>query len=137
MKRDTLRQSIDGESLLWELKSISQALQSGRDISADEVTGEPVDEPLSDSRAKQLSKAAEIHLRLLAKVLPDVRAVELSGPDGAELGSGDVDRLALATKLLAVWREQAAQAVVAAEPVQPALEYGGEPSEGEGGSSSG
>ena len=53
----------------------------------DPVTEQPSLIPLDKDRTSQLSTCANIKFRLLAKVLPDIKAVELTGAGGEELGS--------------------------------------------------
>ena len=65
--------------------------------------------PLDATRTSQLKIVLDVQLRLLSKVLPDLKAVEMSGPDGEPLPAGSGDRMVLATKLLAIMRERPAE----------------------------
>lgn len=106
-RRDKLRNSIDGAESLREILHYAAILAAGQEQVTERWTGEVEWRLIDSMRTTQLSKAADIHFRLLNKVLPDLRAVELSGPDGApvELGAPANERMVLATKLLALLRD--------------------------------
>lgn len=104
--RDQLRRMVDGETQLRCIGEILDRLTSGWEPVRDPRTGSADWVPLDRDRVAALNAALSTHLKLLNKVLPDLKAVELSGPDGERLASGTSDRLVLATKLLAIWREE-------------------------------
>lgn len=102
--REALRQRVDGERILSRVEHCTQVLLSGWEPVTDPATQQVTWVPLSKDRTAALGKVMDIQLRLLSKVLPDLKAVELSGADGEPLKNVTSDRLVLATKLLAVMR---------------------------------
>lgn len=71
MAREALRLKIDGEKCLDTLLSISDAL-------SDKGRFGPTD-------IQALKTRADIQFGLLKKILPDLRSMEISGPDGEEI----------------------------------------------------
>lgn len=106
--RRELRALIDGERLLLDIERLCLLLTNGYDVVMDPVTMRVKEMvPMSSSRVTALGKVLDVRLRLLNKVLPDLKAIELSGPDGEPLKTEDgrSERMVLATKLLAVMRD--------------------------------
>ena len=114
--REAMRQRVDGERILERIEFCTQVLLSGWEPVTDPVSQTVTFVALSKERASALGKVMDIQLRLLAKVLPDLKAVELSGPDGEPLKVGGQDRMVLATKLLAVMRSGEGGTVDTAQP---------------------
>ena len=102
-----LRRAVDGMRLLSRIERVTILLESGYERLYDPDTGRLGDAlPLTAARVSALGKVLDAQFRLLNKVLPDLKAVELSGPDGAPLTStGQPDKMVLATKLVAVLRD--------------------------------
>lgn len=111
-----MRQRVDGGRILERIEFCTQVLLSGWEPVTDPVSQTVTFVALSKERASALGKVMDIQLRLLAKVLPDLKAVELSGPDGEPLKVGGQDRMVLATKLLAVMRSGEGATVDTAQP---------------------
>ena len=105
--RAALRDLVDGRQILERVEYVTQCLLSGYELQIDPVTREQAYLPIDAVAVARLRTALDVQLKLLGKVLPDLKAVELSGPDGGPLDvvQHSDDRLVLATKLLALWRE--------------------------------
>lgn len=81
--REILRRRINGERHIDALLGCAEALHSGRSIEINPETGQLVGPPPLDSAAVSAIKAeADIHLKLLNKVLPDLKAIELKDTIG-------------------------------------------------------
>jgi len=103
--RAELRALVNGELLLLEVERLCAKLESGEDAVYDPVTGGTELVPMSSTRVSALGKVLDVRMKLLGKVLPDLKAVELTGDDGKPLDLGRTsDRMVIATKLLAVMR---------------------------------
>ena len=85
--REFVRHEIQALKHVQDLENMALMLLSGQEVSVDPVTEQPSLIPLDKDRTSQLSTCANIKFRLLAKVLPDIKAVELTGAGGEELGS--------------------------------------------------
>ena len=73
--REELRQAVEGRAQLQCIFKSLMALESGvEQVRADGII---VERPLDKSRVAALSAALNTRLRLLAKVLPDLKAVEM------------------------------------------------------------
>ena len=103
--RKHLREMVDGEALLGRIEQCHEMLMSGREGIINAATGVTTYVELSTLRTTQLGKALDVQFRLLAKILPDLKSIELTG-DVPEGPKGSRDKMVLATKLLAVWREE-------------------------------
>jgi len=115
-ERELLREQVDGARHLRALEDIAARFAVGKEHQVDVHSGMVHEVPLDALRISALDKAASIHTTLLRKVLPDPRPVEISGPDGEPLQmTVQSDRLALATKVLALAREAEEQAPAAAD----------------------
>lgn len=115
--RRAVRDSIDGAAHLQAVVDIAGILRSGMEPLLSGATGEYEEQPISSVRVAMLAKTADLHLAVLRKVLPDLRALEHSGPEGEPLPAGaDVDELVLLTKLQRFVAERGTQALSA--PIQ-------------------
>ena len=85
--REFVRHEIQALVHVRDLETMALMLFSGQEIELDPLTAEPATIPLDKDRVAQLSACANIKLALLRKVLPDIKAVELTGAGGEELGS--------------------------------------------------
>jgi hypothetical protein len=96
--REELRLAVDGLDLLNDVTEIALALKVGTEpiVMAD---GGVVQTPLARDRVSSLKAAADVKLALLRKVLPDLKAVELSGPEGGPLQLDEVNPLDLLNRL--------------------------------------
>lgn len=103
--RAALRDQINGERILETVGLVLEYLMRGSEPVVDCVTRQTTHVPLTRERVVALKVVLDVQLRLLSKVLPDLKAVEMSGPDGERLPAGSTDRLVLATKLLSIMRE--------------------------------
>ena len=113
--RAALRDRIDGERILGVIEEVLERLMRGDEPLMDLATRQSTYIPLSRERVAAYKTVLDVQLRLLSKVLPDLKAVEMSGPDGERLKAGSTDRLVLATKLLAIMRETGAAEQVSRE----------------------
>lgn len=102
--RAALREQINGEQKLARIEQVVQALLAGEETVTDRATGQQTPVPLTRERVAALKTALDVELRLLSKVLPDLKAVEVTGEDGVPLPASS-DRMVLATKLMAIMRE--------------------------------
>lgn len=103
--RAELRALLNGEMLLLDVERLCAKLESCEDTVYDPVTGRTEVIPMSSVRVSALGKVMDVRLKMLGKVLPDLKAVELTGEDGQPLDLGHTsDRMVIATKLLAVLR---------------------------------
>ena len=104
--RAALRQQVDGERQLRAIEDIVSRLTAGSEPVLNEVTGQYQPVPLDSTRVTALNAALGAHFKLLGKVLPDLKAVEITGEDGEPLSlGGGSDKLVLATKLMALMRD--------------------------------
>jgi hypothetical protein len=85
--REFVRHEIQALRHVQDLENMALMLLSGQEAAVDPVTEQPSLIPLDKDRTSQLNVCANIKFRLLAKVLPDIKAVELTGAGGEELGS--------------------------------------------------
>ena len=113
--REALRERVDGERILSRIEHCTQVLLSGWEPVTDPATKQVTWVPLSKDRTAALGKVMDIQLRLLSKVLPDLKAVEIAGADGEPLKGPNSDKRVRATKLLAIMRGAEAESVGAAE----------------------
>ena len=92
-----LREAIQGEQVLLSIGDILDRLMQGQEPSPD--GGPPL--PLDSERIAALKGAMDGHFKLLNKVLPDLRSVELTGADGeALIPKAEVSNIELAARLL-------------------------------------
>ena len=85
--REFIRHEIAAHQHVQDLETMALMLFSGEEVITDGQTGQAALVPLDKDRAAQLSACATIKLALLRKVVPDIKAVELTGAGGEELGS--------------------------------------------------
>jgi hypothetical protein len=109
IRRD-LRGMVNGEDILMAISRVHQMMLDGREPIVNAATGITTYVVLDTLRTTQLGRVLDLNFKLLAKVLPDLKSIELTG--AALAGPQDSqDRMVLATKLLAVWREEDEQAL--------------------------
>ncbi len=79
-ERDALRKRVQskGEQLISDLEDISLEAKQMREVTVEGKTTKP------DVSALRLR--ADINLALLKKILPDLKAMEVTGADGEDLG---------------------------------------------------
>ena len=105
--RRHLREMVDGENILGAIAQVHEIMLTGLEPITNAATGVTAYIELSTLRTTQLGRVLDLNFRLLAKVLPDLKSIELTGD---ATGPRDrQDRMVLATKLLAIWREEDAQ----------------------------
>ena len=83
--REELRLCIDGYDLIDRIQTVSRMLFHNRELDDDGLSGVPswvTPRALTPHRVAQIKAAADIDMALLRKVLPDIRAVELTGKNG-------------------------------------------------------
>jgi len=114
-QRASLRESIPAQKILHSNMAIAQALTRGVEP-AEFGDGRPENEgdpseiylnPLTNryerlltkERATQLKMAADVNMKMLGKVLPDLRATEITGKDGSEFERAPVLMTELANRL--------------------------------------
>jgi len=103
--RAKLRELVDGERSLGRISMVTDWMLSGYEPMTDAVTLEVTHLPLTRERVVALKVVLDVELKLLGKVLPDLKAVEMTDSEGQPLPASG-DRLVLATKLLAIMRER-------------------------------
>lgn len=92
------KQSVD-EALTTMHATLRERIQAEADpigFLTKVVKGEPVvhEDPETGKEVREypsLSMRADIALKLTGKILPDMKALELSGPEGGEIQVGDSD----------------------------------------------
>ncbi len=96
-EREYLRHEIQARMHVQDLETIASMLYSGYEVvhalgGGEGEAGEgPVTMvPIDKARTAQLLGAANVKLSLLKKVLPDIKAMELTGAGGEELGTDRV-----------------------------------------------
>lgn len=100
--KEELRLLIQGEDLIADLGDITRQLRNGVEPVRME-DGALIETPMGPGRVSSLKAAADVKLALLRKVLPDLKAVELSGPDGGPLVmTEEVNPVELLTRLRAL-----------------------------------
>ena len=123
--RAELRAMVNGELLLLEVERLCAKLESGEDSVFDPVTGAYESIPMNSTRVAALGKVLDVRMKMLGKVLPDLKAVELTGENGEPLKTGESsDRMVIATKLLALMRGIRADAQLGVDGVPTACEDG-------------
>lgn len=116
--RENVRHEIDARRYVYQLDAISETLLAGRELVQDPITGQQTTIPLDKDRLAQLLGAAGIKQNLLKKVLPDIKAVELTGADGEDLGTDRVmATIELRNRLRAILRGDSLPSVMS-EQVQ-------------------
>ena len=85
--REYLRDKIQAGNHVYDIETIELMLFSGKEAVQEPVTGTLYMLPLDRYRTMQLKAAADVKGTLLKKVLPDIKAVELTGAGGEELGT--------------------------------------------------
>lgn len=103
--RKALRESLDGEALMLSIQRCHQMLLDGREGITNAATGEVTYVELGALRTTQIGKALDVQFRLLNKILPDLKSIEMTS-EAAAGPQGSRDKMVLATKLLAIWREE-------------------------------
>lgn len=99
-KKRELRTMVDGLQQLAAIVRSIEVLEAGVEQVLSASTGLMEEVPLSSTRTAQLAAAIAARQRLLNKVLPDLKAVELTGQDGGPLTvHNQSDALTLETKL--------------------------------------
>lgn len=102
--RKQLRESIQGRHLLLSIEDIVKRLTSGVELTVDPPPGvDPDTVSLSNDRISALRAALDAHFKLLNKVLPDLKAVELTGADGGPLQVEEQERSATEVAARLVW----------------------------------
>lgn len=116
--RKELRARVDGELVLKRIEHIMDLLLAGTESVRDPSTGLMLVLPIDSTRTQHLKVVLDAQFKLLGKVLPDLRAIELTGEDGEPLTApGQADNLVLATKLLALMRNTDAHDTDSATPI--------------------
>jgi len=100
--RKLMREAINGEHVLLAIVDILDSLVDGQEARGGEAV------PLDGERISALGKALDGHFKLLNKVLPDLKSVELTGSDGGPLQvmGRQVSDIELAARLLWHLRKQ-------------------------------
>jgi hypothetical protein len=112
-QREYLRHEIEARQHVQDLETIALMLFSGKEATSDPVTGEVVMVPLDKDRTSQLQAAANVKQGLLKKVLPDIKAVELTGAGGEDLGTDKaMAELELRNRLRAILTGQSVPVVI-------------------------
>lgn len=116
-QRESVRSRIDGRWLVDGIVSTIKTLEAGEEM----VGGTAV--PLDKGRVASLSVAMQARFKLLAKVLPDLKAVELAGPGGEplDLQQGMTSTEGAARLLWLLQRAQAKGDVVEGEVMKPEM----------------
>lgn len=97
--REQLRALIIGEDLIADIVDIAQKLNRGTEKTVNSEGGYQ-DVVMGRDRAGSLKAAAEVKLALLRKVLPDLKAVELTGAEGGPITTqSEVNPVELLTRL--------------------------------------
>lgn len=110
-----LREAIQGENVLLSIGDILDRLVQGQEP---DPNGGPTPLPLDSERISALKGALDGHFKLLNKVLPDLRSVELTGADGeALIPRQEVSNVELAARLL--YHLRATGTTVEGEVVEP------------------
>lgn len=104
--RAELRKMLDGERMLNRIEQCVTYLMQGSEPVTNAATREVAYVPLTRERLGALKIVLDTQLRLLSKVLPDLKAIEMTDDKGNRLAAGSQDRMVLATKLLAIMREE-------------------------------
>ena len=101
--REYVRHEIQALRHVQDLETMALMLMTGQEAAVDPVTETPTLIPLDRDRTQQLATCANIKLNLLKKVVPDIKAVELTGAGGEELGNQrELAELELRNRLRAV-----------------------------------
>jgi hypothetical protein len=116
--RESVRARIDGVHLVDGIMTTVKTLEAGEELVGERAT--PV--PLDSTRVSALSVAMQARFKLLAKVLPDLKAVELSGPEGEPLEMRETSPTEVAARLLWLWRQSGTTVEGEVEPEQPRKE---------------
>ena len=87
-EREHLRLEIQSRKLIEEMQGAAFLLYTGVDVKTDVDTNESVIIPLTRDRIAGLKAAADISDKLLKKVLPDLKQIELQ--DGGQSGEGRI-----------------------------------------------
>jgi hypothetical protein len=85
-EREHLRLEIKSRKLIEEMQEAAMMLFTGCELFTDEETGVAVLRPLGRDRIASLKAGADIADKLLKKVLPDLKQIELQ--DGGQSDSG-------------------------------------------------
>lgn len=116
-QREYLRHEIAARVHVKDLETIALVLFCGHEAVKDPVLEEPRMVPLDKDRTSQLTAAANVKLSLLKKVLPDIKAMELTGAGGEDLGTDRaMAELELRNRLRAILTGQSLPAVIEQEP---------------------
>jgi len=110
--RDEIRGRINGVWLVEGIVDTIRRLERGEEPSG----GESV--PLDAVRVSSLSSALQARFKLLGKVLPDLKAVEVTGADGERLAP-EMNRTELAARMLFLLRSQGVTVEGELEPAEP------------------
>lgn len=116
--RELVRERINGVHLVDGIISTVKTLEAGEELVGKSET--PV--PLDSTRVAALSAAMQARFKLLAKVLPDLKAVEVSGPEGEPLEARETNSTEVAARLLWMWRNQGVTVDAEPEPEEPEKE---------------
>ena len=83
--QDKLLQQIQAKALIDNLLQIERDLRAGKEVIYPGEGYAPIETPIDRDRIAQLTAAANISLKLLNKVLPDQKAVEVTDARAPEL----------------------------------------------------
>jgi len=123
-QREYLRHEIAARIHVEDLETIALILFSGTEAVLDADTDEIAMVPLDKERVAQLAAAASVKSGLLKKVLPDIKAVELTGAGGEELGTDrQMSELELKNRLRAVLTRQSVPSVLEHQPEEQVYEF--------------
>ena len=93
-RADELRERLQGVAYLTQIeKAVKQLTNIGNTLKRHQKTMQPHEVAVIKTRISAIKLAAEINFRRLAKLLPDLRAVEFTDPDGNNPLSGLVDAI--------------------------------------------
>lgn len=118
-----LRALIDGGVVLHDIERLCMVLERGYDVLVDDKTFEIVDRiPHTSARVAAIGKVLDAKFKMLNKVLPDLKAIELTGEDGKPIeidAKGDRSgRMVMATKLLHLLHEARTDGTLSAPPIE-------------------
>ena len=85
--REELRRRIDGQTQLEEIMKALTFLSGSRDIEVDPQTGQilKIGTPLDATQISAVKAEIDTRMKLLNKIMPDLKAVELTGDEGDPL----------------------------------------------------
>ena len=85
-KRAALRERVRVAEHLDRIDQLSNILDQGWERVADPLTGQTTTVPLDNARRQQIDSAIAAKMRLVDKVLPQLKSEEITGAGGESLG---------------------------------------------------